>query len=816
MSSDESRESLIGRARRLVEAGQVEQALKACQQRLAMDVFDIELWNYVGDLNKKLGRKPEALEAYRKAARLFLEEGEVEQSIAAHERLLSTYPQDVATELSLAAIYRKQGQHNRAALWYERAAQALAAEGQLHESLAVVQMLVDMSPDNVARRVRLANQYARANMTAHAMREFSAAETFLHKANRNEDAARVAERRRKLEANLGAAGKQPHHEAANSDGTSSLPRRDEPAVTASPSQRGSGPSSLKGAPIPRQEDTSALIAEAESFLRLGLLEKAAEHLSAALVRNPFLRGLREPLVKLYVAQGKYKQAVGELWELLSNCPDQGQEIRFLRYLLRLDSQDQAARKRLSSLTDALQVDEPDAKSEAATPLSVAAVDGELRSALGSHRPPTDSATTQNIDVSDSRRSPPPLSATAPSKGAVLPAANTERPESSGTDREAAPIDEPPPPSEATRPGLAQIEAIAEEIALSSVSFRAELSEIDRSVQSASYDDALRRLRVLAACYPHNQTVRAQLAEIEQARHERIAQTATPDPDQESRLPVSSEIAAAMRTLLVPESPPSQTTATAPLTEAQKPPLHTTLEVDLTDVMEEPNHRAQTRPTVTALPTGAQKQSAHTTLEVDLTDVLEEPDQRPQTRPMVSALPTRVQQKSISTTLEVDLTDVLEESSRRPAAVASPRHPPPPPPKSAKPLPERSSAAASVAFRNSVELRKRGQHTQAICELEKVLDDPAHGARAALLLGICFREQNRFLEAIASFMRGVNMPAAREADLSELFYELGQTHELARDPKEAVVFFQLSLGSSGGFRDAAARIQTLQQVLRRSR
>ncbi|WP_146140896.1 tetratricopeptide repeat protein, partial [Haliangium sp. UPWRP_2] len=284
------------------------------------------------------------------------------------------------------------------------------------------------------------------------------------------------------------------------------------------------------------------------------------------------------------------------------------------------------------------------------------------------------------------------------------------------------------------------------------------------------------------------------------------------------LPVSSEIAAAMRTLSLPEPPPSQTTAAAaaPLTEAQKPPLHTTLEVDLTDVLEEPNQRAQTRPIGTALPTGAQKQSAHTTLEVDLTDVLEEPDQRPQTRPMVSALPTPAQQKSISTTLEVDLTDVLEESSRRPVAVASPRHPPPPPPKLAKPLPERSSAAASVAFRNGVELRKRGQYAQAIGELEKVLDDPMQGARAALLLGLCFREQNRFPEAIASFMRGVNMPAAREADLSELFYELGQTHELARDPKEAVVFFQLSLGSSGGFRDAAARIHTLQQVLRRSR
>lgn len=743
MSSDESRESLIGRARQLVEAGQVAQALKALQQRLSREVFDSELWNFVGDLQVKLGQKSEGVEAYRRAAQLLLERGDLAQSIAAYERLLHTQPQDVAAQLCLAAIYRKQGQHNRAAASYELAAQALAAEGKLHESLAVVQVIVDMSPDNVARRVRLADQYARAHRTAEALRELSAAETFLRQAGRSEEAARVAGLLHQLERNP-AAGKPPKPEAASSDGAPALQRRDRSIGIDSPGQRASGPTSLKGAPISKNEDAAGLIAEADSFLRLGLVDQAAEHLSAALVRNPFLRGLREPLVKLHVAQGKYQQAVGELWELLSNCPDRGQEIRYLRYLLRLDSQDQAARKRLSSLTDTLQVDEPDARSEAATPLFVAKVDGELRSALGIYRPLTDSATTSGIRVGDSQLSLPPPDAEAPSQGTMLPTEEAESPEPSAADSAAALVEGPLRPSAATRPGLAQMEAMAEEIALSSVSFREELAEIDRCVQAARYDDALGRLQVLAACYPHNQTVRAQLAEIEQAQRERTAQkdSSDPVPELEANLLVSTDLAAAMRALS-PEELSSRST-----------------------------------PTLTSLLTRAQKSSTRSTLEVDMADIVEEP-------------------------------------SLRPEAAAPPRHPPPPPPKSRRSLPGRAAAAAAVAFRKGVELREHGQSAQAIAEFTKVLDDPAQGARAALLLGLCLREQSRFSEALASFMRGVNMPAATEADLSELFYELGHTHELTHDLKEAVLFFQLSLGSSGGFRDAAARISTLQQFLRQS-
>jgi tetratricopeptide (TPR) repeat protein len=113
------------------------------------------------------------------------------------------------------------------------------------------------------------------------------------------------------------------------------------------------------------------------------------------------------------------------------------------------------------------------------------------------------------------------------------------------------------------------------------------------------------------------------------------------------------------------------------------------------------------------------------------------------------------------------------------------------------------------------LRARRQFEEAIIELERALSDPALSTRAAYLIGLCYLDENRTSQAISWFMRGVNSPHATEAELSELFYALGQAHEQDRDAKEAILFFQLALGPTGRFRDAAQRMAALQQAFRRA-
>ena len=75
-----------------------------------------------------------------------------------------------------------------------------------------------------------------------------------------------------------------------------------------------------------------------------------------------------------------------------------------------------------------------------------------------------------------------------------------------------------------------------------------------------------------------------------------------------------------------------------------------------------------------------------------------------------------------------------------------------------------------------------------------MDDTTQGTLASLLAGRCWRPKKEWPKAIAAFMRGVNMPNASDAELSELFYDLGDTYTQLPDAKEALLFFQLAQGT----------------------
>ena len=691
MSTSNSALAVTTEAQRLVEEGQLEQALLRCEEGVLREPQNGDLWQFAAQLLAKMNRRNDAAFYYHKAGDAYLKSENIPQSTLAYKHILEIQSSDARAHLALAAIYRTQGQISRAALSYELAAQALAAQGKDREALSAVQRIVEMSPENVARRIRLAEQYAQAHMFQDAVREFQAAEACLLDGERMEEAARVAKRLHSVE----EARKQAE-----------------------------------------DQDPSALVAEADSFLRLGLFDQAVNHLAAALNANPGLRALREPLAKLYVVQGHYSRAAAELRELVAHGPQRPDEIRLLRYVLRLDQHDPKLTKRLNDLLAAETEHSSGELDTRQALVSVAAVDRELRSALHRHRPPSDLATTAVIAQIDPSSHMSPLdeliSASAPS-GQALPITDDE------ADRDAQDVPDATAasrPSANTRPGAAQIEAIAEEIALSSQSFRDKLSQIDRCVRDAQLDEALQRTHVLAACYPHNQAVRALLDELTQTQQAAQSSDDNKANAEDAPRPVASEIAAAIRALSSPDPEPSSST----------PPLSDLL-------------------------SGAQ--ARRTTQEVDLADV--------------------------------------QELSPRPLEHAQP----PPAPAPTRRRRARTAEEATAAFAQGMHFREHNDCERAKLAFEPLLRDRTLAARAALQLGLCYRDEGRLQDAIAVFMRGINVPIASDADLSELFYELGQTYTQVPDVKEALLFFQLALGRNQSYRDAAQRIAALQASLRQT-
>ena len=445
-------------------------------------------------------------------------------------------------------------------------------------------------------------------------------------------------------------------------------------------------------------EAARLLVEVSSFLRLGLIDKAIEHLAGALARDPSLRELREPLVKLYVARRQYHLAIAELWALLSPCDDPREEIRYLRYILRLGGKDQAALQRLKAVLDKQELRPAQLRDDAAhTRLSLSGAVEELRDYLLRIRPASDLQRTINFNDTETRR-----------------------------------LDDLSHSQAATRHNVDEIEAAAEEMALTGGGLTQELQELDAYLDRKQFDEAQAKLEVLSERFPHSKEVRARMRQLFQAQGYR-----TKEP-----------------TLILS---PSDRAAVG--------------------------RHFHSEPT---LPPGG------------LPTVL-----------LSDAVTPVLRDSGRQSTIELD-SDDLSEVSATPNANRPPRNPPPPPPGALGPEGEPQSDAES-ALRTAVKLHSFGHYAEAIAMLDKARDDATWGVPAALLSGLSHRAQGAAQEAIAAFRRGIDRPEASDADLSRLYYELGATFEKLGQAEEALLYYQLSLGATGTFYDAAERIAALQEA-----
>lgn len=916
MSTNSNKEKFIAQAQKLVEKGQFDKAIREYLKVVAEDDNDIRIWIRIGDLYVKLGQKNEAVENYKKVAQLYGKQADPEKAIAVYKRILEIAPGTIEAHLALGGIYREQGRLGHATQQYELASQALTRQGKVRDALRAEQAIVDIMPDSIARRIKLAELYSKENMYSDAAREFAQAAAYLRNAGRMDDYAKVAERLlfhaptnldalkelaryymkagdgpralTRLQAGFKVAPKDPEILDLLADAFAALGKNDksvavlkelahiytergalaaarstwqrilgldgndtdaktalsQSASLPQPTGPASGPLQAKlfnspvpgsmpmpsgntggamplsglssrplnvsssphlliptpptgspmslgtltppaGIPIPTgqltpplgspmalgstisarmtpaagttlappsspDEEASRLVAEADSFLRFGLSKKAVEHLQGALNRNPSLRPVRERLIKLHESQRDFKGAIAELRILLGQCSDPQEEVRFLREILRLDNQDQEAGKRLKVITgmhrvEPVYVPPPSSDDDFDEPeISIGSGDDERRAAESKKTPNIPAsvldshlASTSEVPIAEFKKYVDKMKAEQSADG-VKP----QKPSKQAISQAATPSDgvPEPAPSASTRPNAAEVEAAAEELALTSGTLKEELDEVDFCLQQKMYDDARRSLKALADRYPHSKTVAAKLKQLEHPNSEVVIDVDMADVHEEL-------IVGAHHAPAEPLPPPpalSGRSLPAPLSQRSLP----------------------------AVPMSGLSASGR-------------------------SLPPEFAQSSAG-----------GASSR--SLRTSQRSLPPPPPRPSRQMKTVASSDASGAFRLGVGYRNRGQYEQAIGEFEKAMGDTKRGARAALMTGLCYRDQNRTRDAIEAFKLGIHMPEVNDQDRNELYYQLGRSYELLNDVKEAIYFYQSALKKEGRFRDCADRIAALQK------
>ncbi len=189
-----NKDKVMDAARKFVDKGQIDKAVREYLRIVHEDPKDVRVWLKIGDLYAKKGAKQEAIETYLKVARFYHDQGFFLKAVAVYKQILKLDPRLVDVILKLAELYRQLGLMSDAMQHFESVAAHFHREGNTKEALATVKKLVDLDPENIATRIKLAELYSKEGLVDDAAQEFTVACDQLRRQGRQDDFVKVAER----------------------------------------------------------------------------------------------------------------------------------------------------------------------------------------------------------------------------------------------------------------------------------------------------------------------------------------------------------------------------------------------------------------------------------------------------------------------------------------------------------------------------------------------------------------------------------------------------------------------------------------------
>lgn len=189
-----NREKLSAQAQKYIEKGQYDKAIREYLKIVEDDEKDVRTWLKIGDLFAKLGQKPEAAQTYQKVARFYSDQGFYLKAVAVYKQILRIDPRLVEVSIELAELYRQLGLVQDTISQYESIASFLQREGRSQEAVAAHRAILELDPNNVAQRIKLAELYSKEDLVGEAAREFAITADQLRAMGRVDDFLKVGER----------------------------------------------------------------------------------------------------------------------------------------------------------------------------------------------------------------------------------------------------------------------------------------------------------------------------------------------------------------------------------------------------------------------------------------------------------------------------------------------------------------------------------------------------------------------------------------------------------------------------------------------
>jgi len=169
-----NKQKVLGAAEKYVQQGKLQNAIAEYEKILKNDPKDLTVLNTVGDLYARIGENDKATECFKNVGDAYAAQGFTVKGIAMYKKISKLKP-SLESVLKLAELYTQQGLFNDARAQYLQVAEEFLRAGELEQSVRIFQKILEMDPENVAMRVRLAEVYIRLGKKDDAWKIFSAA-----------------------------------------------------------------------------------------------------------------------------------------------------------------------------------------------------------------------------------------------------------------------------------------------------------------------------------------------------------------------------------------------------------------------------------------------------------------------------------------------------------------------------------------------------------------------------------------------------------------------------------------------------------------
>jgi pilus assembly protein FimV len=169
-----NKQKVLSAAEKFVQQGKLQNAIAEYEKVLKNDEKDLTVNNTIGDLYARLGDSEKAIECFKKVGDAYAAQGFTVKGIAMYKKITKLHP-SVDSSLKLAELYTQQGLFNDARAQYLQVAEDFMKAGDLDQAVRLFQKVLEMDPENVPMRVKLAEVYIRLGKKKEAWDIFSAA-----------------------------------------------------------------------------------------------------------------------------------------------------------------------------------------------------------------------------------------------------------------------------------------------------------------------------------------------------------------------------------------------------------------------------------------------------------------------------------------------------------------------------------------------------------------------------------------------------------------------------------------------------------------